>query len=42
MIERVLIISDMEFDYCAEDVSSFEPYTEYDRVVAYFSPISPK
>jgi hypothetical protein len=24
MIERILIISDMEFDYCAEGVSSFE------------------
>ena len=24
MIERVLIISDMEFDYCAEGISSFE------------------
>ncbi len=24
MIERVLIISDIEFDYCAEGISSFE------------------
>lgn len=28
MIERVLIISDMEFDYCAEGISSFEYYRQ--------------
>lgn len=28
MIERILIISDMEFDYCAEGVSTFEFYKQ--------------
>ena len=28
MIERILIISDMEFDYCAEGISTFDFYKQ--------------
>lgn len=38
MIERVLIISDMEFDYCAEGVSTFEFYKKEFEAAGYELP----
>ena len=38
MIERVLIISDMEFDYCAEGISTFEFYKKEFEAAGYELP----
>ena len=38
MIERVLIISDMEFDYCAEGISTFEYYKKVFKTAGYELP----
>ena len=38
MIERVLIISDIEFDYCAEGISSFEYWKSKFEAVGYELP----
>ena len=38
MIERVLIISDMEFDFCAEGISSFEYWKSEFEAVGYELP----
>ena len=38
MIERILIISDMEFDYCAEGVSTFEFYKKEFEAAGYELP----